>query len=390
MGFKDLAILKEKKLYLVLVIWLLVSFSVLQFVPDWGMILFIPLLAVSAILFILSFVFRQELTELSFKKILLYLIIAIPLILIFTYFAVAIFFVLFIISIFSYVFITSLFSMVGCYEKGIEWDEKLFNMPKPISTFSRLGEFYGGSLIGIILMIFFALVGTTWAAVSPEVADTFIAVPWIIVVSIIVISVIGSLTILRGHLNAWLGTFFIWVSIYSFYLMLKAFYSLGSTGGGSEYSFEVQILLYIFDLILILVTIGSLLGRSEWLTDKLKIIKPDAIIIWLIFSKAAYELADTMGELDVSLLKAVGVFVLFVPLFIIIGIYGILKYGKLKKQRKIQKKQKKKSLSVKKYVGKGKHLSDDDLGSTDIIKCKKCSTENKISSKFCSKCGGPL
>ena len=62
--------------------------------------------------------------------------------------------------------------------------------------------------------------------------------------------------------------------------------------------------------------------------------KVDAVIMWLIFSKAAYEIAKAADpRIAADLINAVLGFFLFVPLFAIAGIYGIIKYGKVKKER---------------------------------------------------------
>jgi hypothetical protein len=46
------------------------------------------------------------------------------------------------------------------------------------------------------------------------------------------------------------------------------------------------------DVLILLYTIGSLVGEHmEILSKKLKFIKAETILIWLIFSKASYELA---------------------------------------------------------------------------------------------------
>lgn len=329
----------------------------------------------------------------------MYLILAIPVIIVFAVLAVYVFLILFVLSILSYVFITSLFTMTGCYHKGVEWDDKLATWPKPFSTGARFGEYIGGVLFAGLIILISAATGAIWAFASEEIQDLMGIIPLIIGLSILGLAIFGGIWILMGRLNAWLGTFSLWVSIYTFYLMFKAFYSLSSTGvGGTEYPLEIQIALYVFDLILILSTIGSLFKKADKISDLLKIIKADAIIIWLIFAKAAYEFADTLEGLDVSNIKAVGVFILFVPLFVLIGLRGIFKYGGVKKRRKEEKKAKKEERKQKimeklpktKSLKKKKSKSSTGQTQSDLVYCGKCGNSNNSTSKFCKSCGAEL
>ncbi len=110
--------------------------------------------------------------------------------------------------------------------------------------------------------------------------------------------------------------------------MLNAYFTF--TSSDNEYGLPMQIALYIFDLFLILYTIAKLTGeRAEIIGEKLKYIKSDAILIFLIFSKAAYEFGSTETTgLDASAFGAIFGFILFIPLLFITGIYGIISHSK--------------------------------------------------------------
>ena len=94
--------------------------------------------------------------------------------------------------------------------------------------------------------------------------------------------------------------------------MFSAFYNLGELVGMNILIYKL--ILYIFDLFLILFTIGSLVGkRSELISKKLRV-KSNSILIWLIFSKAAYEFASALPEMNIASIRAIGGFILFIPL----------------------------------------------------------------------------
>ena len=72
MAFKDLLLLKEKeyRLYLILIIWLIVGFTFFQFEVLYlaGVVVFVPLMALSYVLFLTSLVsYKKKLRDMSRK-----------------------------------------------------------------------------------------------------------------------------------------------------------------------------------------------------------------------------------------------------------------------------------------------------------------------------------
>ncbi len=390
MGFKDLKKIgkKENRIFLILIIWLLIAFTFVSFdIPGIneildliGFILFIPLIIVCMVLVLIAVFTDKEVKEITLKQYIIYFIIGILIMIIFTTFSLILGLILMILAILSYVMITAIFTLYGCYKKGIEWDEKIYNWPRPINFFARWIQFFGGIIIAIILLLIAAGAGTIWGLVSKDIANFYILIPWLIILVIIVLAIFGYLFVFLAKLNAWLGVFFIWVALYTYYLMFNAFYSLSKSDGtgtsslGGDFALYIQIGLYIFDLILILSTIGTLVGERTEVIGKTLHMKSDTILIWLIFSKAAYEFVELIPGLKVGTFKAVGVFILFLPLILITGIYGIFHYFKVKKERKKKKKEKKAEKKVRK---KSK-------------KCPHCEALNQKNAKFCKGCGEDL
>jgi len=403
MGLKRLKVLgqKEYRLFLILVIWLIAAFTIFQLrfillLPEIvGYIIFLPLIGITMVLTLVSIFTKKDVKELTAKEILKYCLIAIPIMFIFNFIVLIMFFL----AIIVYIFITAAFTMSNCYEKGIEFDEKIYNLPWPINFIVRWGQHIFITIFALGLIFIVAVIGTAWALLSSNVADAFAIIGLLIMILIFVLWVLGTLTVLIGKLNAWLSIFFVWVALYSFYLMFKAFLSLSQTGGGvGSENITIVLLLYFFDLWLILSTLGSLVGKkAQIIADKLPI-RPETMIILLIFSKAAYEFADVL-QMDVGTFKAIGVFVLFAPLFFIAGLWGILKYGKVKKERKKKKKRKKivKTTERKKKKlikeAKTEGASKEELSAirtSTMVFCKKCGAENNPESKFCKGCGADL
>ena len=388
MGFGDLGRLfkKDYRIFLILVIWLLIGFTIFQFDIvlfrgaqfdiTLGFIVFLPLIGFCLVLVLIALFTKKDLTTLSTKQALLYSLITIPIMLILS----GITLLLFVIAIFSWVFITALFSMWGCYEKGVAWDESVYNWPRPINFFARWIQFFALNTIAIIIVAFTAGAGTVWVVASEDIGTLYLSVGWILIIVMILLTLIGFLFVFIGRLNAWISTFHFWVALYTMYLMVNAFYSLtNDSPGNSSSTIYMQLGLYVFDVLLILYTIGGIIGKkAEKLSSALPM-KPETILIWLIFSKAAFEFSDALPFASPGVFKAAASFLMFVPMVLIIGFYGIIVYGRTKKERKVKKKKKK---ADEKELKKEGHKKGDT--------CKECGKLNKKGAKFCKTCGKEL
>lgn len=337
---KKLFLEKEYRLFLILVLWLIIGFTLFQFPQifpiELAFFIFPPIIGITTVLLIVSLIGHKDLREISYKKILFYCIIGIIIALLFTSIWQWIVGFLYRAGILSYIAITAIFYMYGCYNYGVKSDDKVNNLSSPINQILRWVMFLGGTFISIIIMIILSRIGIFWATGNPQIKNALALIPIIILILIIFLAIVGILTLLGGNLNAWLGIFFIFVSLYTIYLMVNAFYTVGSSGD-TTYSMWTLIALYIFDLGLILYTISSMIGeKAEVISKKLKL-KSETILLWLIFSKAAFELAKVADpRIQAGILNAVLGFLLFIPLLVIAGLYGIWNYGKINKESKSQ------------------------------------------------------
>lgn len=335
---KALFIGKENRIILILTIWLIIGFTIFSFPRffsvDVGNLIFPPLLGFCFAFFVVSLVTRKDIRGLNWKW--LFLAVGIGIVIAFLFTGIWRFIVggLYRFGIISYVFITAIFYMYFCYKYAFKADEKAYDLEKPKNHLLRWTMFIGGTLVALFLTRLIAIIGVRWARRSPEIVNGIGLIAIIIYWIIITLAIIGVLTLIVKRLNSWLGVFFLLVTLFTAYLMFNAYYALGSSRD-TTYGLWMQIGLYLFDLGLIIYTISTIIGeKSEKISEKLKIIKVDAIIMWLIFSKAAYELAVVADpNIPADLINAVLGFLLFIPLLAIAGIYGIINYGKIKKEK---------------------------------------------------------
>ena len=335
---KALFIKKENRLVLILTIWLIVGFTIFAFPQffsvDVGIIIFPPLLGFCFVYFILSLVLRKDLREINWKWLILAGVIGFVIAYLFTNIWRFIVGGLYRFGIISYILITSIFYIYACLKYSFQADEMANNLEEPKNHYLRWAMFIGGTILALFIVRIIAIIGVNWARNSPEIRDGLGLIGIILMFIMIGLAILGILTLITKKLNAWIGVFFLLVTLFIAYLMFSAFYALESSGDDS-YDLVTQVLLYLFDLFLIVYTISTIIGeKSEKISETLKIMKVDAIIMWLIFSKAAYEIAVAADpRISADLVNAVLGFFLFVPLFAIAGVYGIIKYGKIKKER---------------------------------------------------------
>ena len=218
MAFKDLLLLKEKeyRLYLILIIWLIIGFTFFQFEVLYiaGLVVFIPLMALSYVLFLTSLVsYKKKLRDMSRKRLIITIIILVVLILLFFNFFLALFTIFLYLAIISYILITSIFTMYYFYVIGVKVDDYLYKLPTSLKKFERWCFFIGGILISVISLIIAIIITESVTGGTQEAVGfntTVVAI--IIIIIIIFFSIIGALHSLRGRLYAWMGIFFVWGS----------------------------------------------------------------------------------------------------------------------------------------------------------------------------------
>ncbi len=344
MGLLDLKKLKEVeyRIYLILIIWVLVGFTIYEFskllpysviFDTIGAIIFLPLMGVCVVLYLAALVSRKKIHEFSKKRMLFHFIFAIPFIVLLLYIAVYLFWL----ALIYYVVITAFFTMYNFYKMGVKFENKIGHSQSSLSRFLQWCLLVGGTISSVVIVVASVLIldyGLNYTIDN----TTFNVYPivLILVILIVFLTVIAGLLHLRGSLHSWLGIFLVGVAIYSAYLMYSVVSSAQVDSGSNIYSAPIRIALYFVDLILLLMSFGSLLGeRFEFITKKFKLLGSDTIMIWLIFCTAAYQFAVGNPTMEITFVKNIVVFLLFIPLLLFLGLFGLLKYGK-KKEGKIE------------------------------------------------------
>ena len=366
---------EENRVFLFLVVWLLFAFICMAIfnlinLPIVGIVIYYPLLGFALFLWFIS-LYRKKIRDISTKKLILLLTIDIFLMVILLFVVV----IILIISIFSYIVLTSYFILQGCYSAGKKLDEKLY-YKKGAWLWRRL-EYHGGLAVSLILLFIFLI--ATWTAATQTGVTVLIIIAYLAVIIVIIsIAIYGVfISLIKKRLNGWLGTYFIIVTGYTFYLVLKVFMGLYS-GSESESPLYMEIALIILDVVILLYSIGSILGtKGEILAEKIKIFNIDSALLWLIFSKAALEFAinypygifggpQALGIQDVQQLGAninlianILILAIFFFSIIIFGFYGISKYSEEKEMMKATRKEMKARKSGQREEGEIK--SDDDM-----------------------------
>lgn len=367
--FEDLKSLnkKENRLYLILVIWLLIGFTLLQIniiplIPVIGMIIYVPFLTFCFFLFFLTILRKKNLRDYSILKLFLIFLISLPLVVILSIVFVA----LFIFSILSYIFFTSWFTIYGCYLAGVKTDKKLYKYPWQKLT--RTSVFLGGFITSLFLLFTFFAGIFIFSGYSERIPSIINIVFYVIGLIIIAFYCVGLGFFFKKIYNTWLGIFSLFVVFYAFFLVLKVILGLTSTGGSDIY---IGILLIFIDLFILLYSISTILGsQAEILSKQVKYFAIDTAFIWLVFSKAAYEFAAnfpyyilndiTFEFVDyiirigsgLNLIKNVAVLSLFVVLLIVVGIYEFRKY--IWGQKRLKKEVEEEVEQLKEYPKKGK------------------------------------
>lgn len=343
---------REYRVYLILLIYLIVGYTffrilILIDLSLIGAIIYFPILGFTSFFWFLS-LFNIKIKEYSLSRIILLLVLDCILMILFL--IVIVFFI--IVSIFSYIFFTSLLLLYGCFKMSKEIDERLYY--KRAAWFWRGLEFFGGFAISLIFL-YLAYIGT-FEAISVTNAPQIINLAYVVVLIVFIfIAVYGLIHSFGRKFNGWLGTYFILVTIYTVYLVLKVF--LGLTGGAGQTSSLTTIIgLLILDLFILVYSISSIIGKQgEILAERFKKFKKDTLILWLIFSKAAWEFAVNFPYGTLGIVQALGitfytelgsiviivtnisVLVIFLILVVIFGYTGIQAYGEEKKRLKTGK-----------------------------------------------------
>ncbi len=269
--------LKENRKYLILVIWLLVNIIIIQLPFEYaiqifainidlldliGVVTYLPFLTFLAFIFLYSIASKKDVKEIASWTVLLTFFLTLPLM----FFLIPIMVGIFLFSIFSYIFFTSWFILYGTYLSSKRLDETLKR--RVHSSFYRVIQFFGGSILSIVLLAAYIfgsqtigdLIGLTFTQVVYDRLTYAVIFIGIIVIFFIIV---GIVFMFKRIFNAWLGMFSLSVVIYTFYLLIKIFLALRSTGGVKS-SIATQIIMLLVDLFILIYSISHRIGLRHF------------------------------------------------------------------------------------------------------------------------------
>lgn len=409
--------LKENRKYLILVIWLLVNITIIQLPFEYsiqffavnidlldliGVVTYVPFLTFLVFTFLYSLVAKKDVKEIPAWKVLITFFLTLPLM----FFLIPIMVGIFLFSLFSYVFFTSWFILYGAYLSSKRLDDSLKR--RVHSSFYRAVQFFGGSILSIVLLVAYVLGSQTIGDMiglifTQGVYDTLNYAVIFIGIFVIIFIVVGIIFMFKRIFNAWLGMFSLSVVIFTFYLLIKIFLALRSTGG-VETSIATQFIMLTVDFFILLYSISTLMGSQADLLSKsigIKRIGVDSILIWLVFSKVAYEFIhnypfslfsefayidaiDLLNESVINLLKNIGVLLFFLIILVALGYHQIKKYNLNERQFKDKVDQEVKGLlspvefveQVKEPLHAPETLDEQDNGKLNSYEDEKLNSES--------------
>ncbi len=269
--------LKENRKYLILVIWLLINITLIQLPIDFsvqifaininlldliGVVTYLPFLTFLVFTFLYSLVAKKDVKEIAVWKVLLTFFLTLPLM----FFLIPLMVGIFLFSLFSYIFFTSWFILYGAYLSSKRLDDSLKR--RVHSSFHRVIQFFGGSILSIVLLAAYVigsqtigeLIGLTF---TQAVYDRLNYAVIFIGIFVIIFIVVGIIFMFKRIFNAWLGMFSLSVVIFTFYLLIKIFLALRSTGG-VETSIATQIIMLLVDLFILIYSISHRIGLRHF------------------------------------------------------------------------------------------------------------------------------
>jgi hypothetical protein len=146
-----------------------------------------------------------------------------------------------------------------------------------------------------------------------------------------ILFIIGIISLFFKKKYLWLGIYFFYVTFFAIYIMLKIY---SADFGPGSLILPLEITLYIFKLYLLFVCVSTLISeQAEIIAKKVKILKSETILIFLLFSMGFEEIGGVISP-ETSQWWSLYFMALFFPLIaLIFGIYAMISYNKKQKSK---------------------------------------------------------
>ncbi|MFX0010654.1 MAG: hypothetical protein ACFE9R_10095, partial [Candidatus Hermodarchaeota archaeon] len=230
--------------------------------------------------------------------------------------------IFFIIPLFANQIFTAFFAFKFCMDITTKIDDYLYRKKKS-RVITRLLEFIiFGFLTWWIVRLTLNFFSHTPTQLFRAVIQIFQVIFWVDLILMLV--VILRLIITRNFI-ANITFFFLLTIFYVLYIFLDFIYGVfySTESGDSIYI----ILSFIVDVLLFLYMIGTVYSRIEYIQDKLKIIKLDTIVLFLILLRIYVQLSKIIPRTifpELQILQAGGLLFIFVICTLLFGIHSII------------------------------------------------------------------
>ena len=394
MGVKDLLLLrkKENRTYLFLGILLILASVFAQFeVTNWrGTEIYFWVLNTCIVYYFFSFILRDKIVKYNYFIFPLSFLLSHPLIFFFTYSKIGFVInaILLIFGMFYWFTITALFAINKSFKRSTDLDLKIENFSKSLNYLVRGIIFIGGAVTSTLLLLVSSEFIIDYGIHTGNLRFYIWPLVFFMIIYIWFFFIIGCVALVFKKKYFWFGPLFILCSIYAIYIMIQA-----AKWSSSVVSPSVIPLLhwasYFGNVFLLLYTIADLVGKQkETLFKKIKFIRPETIIIGLIFSMGMVESMAAASPQDIIILQLnflTDFYPILVGIFMIFAIFGFNK--KMKKQKE-QIQLAEVSISEKlNIIAEQKDILEEII---NPIYCTKCDKANPREYKFCRYCGSAL
>ncbi|MFX0140208.1 MAG: hypothetical protein ACFFDN_41595 [Candidatus Hodarchaeota archaeon] len=267
---------------------------------------------------------------------LLSLFLSLPLNILIINYGLLVIVILIIIATYFWLFATAIFVMDNCYEKSLQWDNTFKDLRKPFNNILRVSLFIGGALLatGLLYLVSSIALDVKDPSYSYELIINYLYLN--ISFMIWILFIVGLILVIFKKINFWLGIFFLFISFYAIYIIII----LVQVEFGSEIvTLPFLIIQYIFNIFLLLSSTVKLIGkRAELLKKKIRFINTDVLLIWLIYSMAAFQFGkSTMGTIVIQF-GLMFTALIFPDLALLFGIYAIVRHSKKPKKKEEENK----------------------------------------------------
>lgn len=224
-----------------------------------------------------------------------------------------------IISLFANQFVTAFFAFKMCMDSATKIDDYFYKKEKS-RTFTRIIEFL---IFGILAWWLLRATGTFFYNIKPESAMIFLIIFWL---NFVLLGIVLIRLIAIRKFAAYITLFFLLTFFYILYIIIDILYEVlfPDTANFQWYIFFVDLFLFLY-------IIGSIYSRIDYIEQKLKILKPDTIALFLIVMKLYVQITKIFPkipgvEIPPSINQETGLLLIFLLFTFLFGIHSIFSH----------------------------------------------------------------